>query len=107
MKKFFSILLMVLCLNINTVKASTPITSNILKEGVYEVNAITKVLGNVNAVQNVSTDNSIYFLLLDDKEAIIQTIKMNASSPKYSLHKLEPNYKIILVGKGAAFFSEL
>ena len=106
MKKLFSILLMVLCLNINTVKAAPLITSNILKQGVYEVDAVIRALDNIETVQNISSDNSIYFILLNEKETVIQAIKMECNSAKYNLHKLEPNYKIILVGKGTAFFSK-
>lgn len=105
MKKFFPILLLFLCLNFTTVKAAPAITSNILKQGVYEANDIINALGNVRTVQNISSNNPIYFILIDDKETVIQAIKMSPNSPKYNLNKLDPNYKIIIVGKGSVFFS--
>lgn len=104
-RRFLSIFLMLLYININTVKAIPPITSNILKQCVYEANAFIQALDGITTVQNISKDNSIYFVLLDEKGTVIQAIKMETNSAKYTLHTLEPNYKIIIVGKGSAFFS--
>ena len=105
MKKFISILLISLCFNFNTVKAAPNVLHNILKEGVYQASTITEALGDIKTVQNISQDSNIYLILLDEDEAIIQTIKMKPKSSKYSLHSLNPNYKIVLVGDGSAFLS--
>lgn len=105
MKKFIAIIFISLFLNFNIVKANPQISSNILKEGVYNVNNITNTLGNIKNVQNISNDSSIYLILLDENETVLQTIKMKPESQKYTLNDLESNYKLILIGDGAAFLS--
>ncbi|MCR1949510.1 MULTISPECIES: hypothetical protein [unclassified Clostridium] len=105
MKKFIAIIFISLFLNFNIVKANPQISSNILKEGVYNVNDITNTIGNVKNVQNISKDGSIYLILLDKNETVLQTIKMKPESQKYTLNDFEKNYKLILIGDGSAFLS--
>lgn len=105
MKKFISIILISIFFNFNIAKADPQISSNILKEGIYNVNNIINTLGNVKSVQNVSPDESIYLILLDENETVLQTIKMKPESQKYTLNDLEKNNKLILIGDGVAFLS--
>ncbi|WP_243241990.1 MULTISPECIES: hypothetical protein [unclassified Clostridium] len=106
MKKFIYTLLIFLCLNFNIVKAEPQIQTNIFNQGVYKVENIIKVLGgDLSSIQNISSDKSIYFLLVDENQSVIQALKIEPNSAKYELHKLKPNYKIILIGEGSAFLS--
>ncbi len=105
MKKVIPVFIITLFLNFISIGADPKITSNILKQDVYNVNDIIKILGNIHTAQNISENESIYFILLDENESVVQTIKMAPNSPKYQLQKLEPNYKIILVGDGSVFVS--
>ena len=106
MKKFFYTLLIFLCLSCNIAKAQPPIYTNIFNQGVYKVDSIVKVLGrDISFIQNISSEKSVYFLLVAENQSVIQALKMEPNSPKYDLHKLEPNFKIILIGEGSAFLS--
>lgn len=106
MKKFFYTLLIFLCLNFNIAKAQPQVYTNIFNQGVYRVDTIIKTLGgNLSNIQNISSDKNIYFLLVDENQSVIQALKIEANSPKYELHRLEPNYKIILIGEGSVFLS--
>ncbi|MBS6500382.1 MAG: hypothetical protein KH415_01870 [Clostridium sp.] len=105
MKKFIAIIFISLFLNFNIVKANPQISSNILKEGVYNVNNITNTLGTVQNVQNVSNYSSIYLILLDQNETVLQTIKMKPQSETYVLNDFGKDYKLILIGDGEAFLS--
>ncbi|MEO2565120.1 hypothetical protein ABHA59_14575 [Clostridium tertium] len=106
MKKFFYTLLIFLCLSFNIAKAQPPIYTNIFNQGVYRVNSIIEVLGkDLSSIQNISSEKSIYFLLVDENQSVIQALQMEPNSPKYDLHKLQPNFKIILIGEGSVFLS--
>ncbi|WP_291648057.1 hypothetical protein [Clostridium sp.] len=106
MKKFIYTLLIFLCLNFNIAKAQPSIYTNIFNQGVYRVDTIIQVLGrDLSSIQNISSDKSIYFLLVDENQSVIQALKIEPNSPKYDLHKLNPNFKIILIGDGSAFLS--
>ncbi|WP_300385717.1 hypothetical protein [Clostridium sp.] len=106
MKKVIYFTLLCILLNCNIVNANPQVESNILKEGVYSVSNIIESLGNIHYVQNISTNDSIYFALLDENKSVIQTLKMKPNSNKYMLSDLEPNYKIIVLGDGEIFLSK-
>lgn len=105
MKKFIVLILISLFVNFNIVKAAPPLSTNIFKEGIYDVNSINSALGTITTVQNISKDKNLYLIILDDKQAVIQTIKMTPNSVKYRLNDLEPGFKMILIGDGDAFLS--
>lgn len=105
MKKFIVLILISLFINFNIVRADPQLSTNIFKEGIYDVNSINRSLGTITTVQNISKDKNLYLIVLDDNQAVIQTIKMTPNSAKYRLNDLEPNFKMILIGDGDAFLS--
>jgi len=107
MKKIISVLMICLSLNFNALKDENPqITSNILKEDVYSVKDIVEGLGDVRYIQNISSENSLYFILLDENRVVIEAIKMKPNSRKFGLIEFQPNYKLVLLGDGEAFLSK-
>lgn len=105
MKKFIVLILISLFINFNIVRADPQLSTNIFKEGIYDVSSIKSSLGNITTVQNISKDKNLYLIILDDKQAVIHTIKMTPNSAKYKLSDLEPSFKMILIGDGDAFLS--
>lgn len=105
MKKLIPITLICILLNFNIAKANPQVITSILNEGVYNANNITDSLGKITYIQNISANNMLYFAVLDENNSMVQTIKLKPNSHKYMLTDLEPNYKVILLGDGEAFFS--
>lgn len=106
MKKFIAIILIYLCLSCNVVNAAPKVTSNVLQEGIYSVSEITESLGkNLNYVQNISSNNSSYFMILDKNHNIVKSIRMEPNSEKFILGKLQPDYDVIIIGDGSIFLS--
>lgn len=107
MKKLISALMISLFLNFNIVQAqeNPQITSNVLGEGVYNVGDILNLLGDVRYIQNISSQNTVYFALLDHNRAVMESIIMRPGSGKFSLIELEPSYKLVILGDGEAFLS--
>lgn len=104
MKKLISAIMICLSFNFNIAKAPQ-ITSNVLTEGVYNVGDIINALGDVRYIQNISSQNTVYFALLDDNRAAIESIIMKPGSGKFLLTELKPSYKLVILGDGEAFLS--
>lgn len=104
MKKLISAIMICLSINFNIAK-EPQITSNVLTEGVYNVGDIINALGNVKYIQNISSQNTVYFTLLDHNRAVMESIIMRPGSGKFSLIELEPSYKLVILGDGEAFLS--
>lgn len=103
MKRFITLLLIVICLSFNIINAITVLAANIFKEGVYKAADFNFSQDNVYNVQNVSSDHSVYVLLYDENQLGIQSIRLEPNSAKYNLRPLKPNYRIVIVGNGEVF----
>lgn len=106
MKKFISMALIALSLSFNIVMAEPESPSKPLTEGVYNADSIGVKLDEITQVQNVSDKGVTYFIIYDEADTIVQSIKLIPNSPKVQLYpKLNPNYKIIVVGDGSIVLS--
>ena len=103
MKRFITLLLIVICLSFNIINAITVLAANIFKEGVYKAADFNFSQDNVYNVQNISSDHSVYVLLYDENQLGIQSIRLEPNSAKYNLRPLKPNYRIVIVGNGEVF----
>ena len=103
MKRFITLLLIVICLSFNIINAITVLAANIFKEGVYKAADFNFSQDNVYNVQNVSSDHSVYVLLYDENQLGIQSMRLEPNSAKYNLRPLKPNYRIVIVGNGEVF----
>ena len=103
MKRFITLLLIVICLSFNIINAITVFAANIFKEGVYKAADFNFSQDNVYNVQNISSDHSVYVLLYDENQLGIQSIRLEPNSAKYNLRPLKPNYRIVIVGNGEVF----
>ena len=105
MKKFSVLLLMLLCLSFNIVKAAPAEKSNAFKEGVYKAADFNFSPTNRYTVQNVSPNNNVYVLLFDENQLGIQSIRLEPKSENYNLLPLKPEYRIVIVGNGEVFIA--
>ena len=64
MKKFTALLLILICLSFNIIKAAPVDKANVFKEGVYKAADFNFSPTNSYTVQNVSTKDSVYLLFL-------------------------------------------
>lgn len=105
MKKTIMLLLILICLSFNIIKATPTFAANVFKEGVYKAADFNFSPNDVYNVQNISPNNSVIVLLFDEKQLVIQSILLDPQSSKYNLLPLNPSYRILIVGKGEVFIA--
>jgi hypothetical protein len=105
MKKLSILLLVILCLSFNIVRAQPVTQSNAFKEGVYKAADFNFSPTNRYTVQNVSPSGSVYVLLFDENQLGIQSIRLDPKSENYNLLPLKPEYRIVIVGTGEVFIA--
>ena|SRR5471030_243105 len=105
MKKLTMSLLILICLSFNMINATSVFAVNVFKEGVYKAADFNFSLNDTYNVQNVSAKNSVYLLLFDENQLILQAIRLDPQSSKYNLLPLKPNYRIVIVGNGEVFIA--
>ncbi|MFT8351568.1 hypothetical protein [Clostridium saccharoperbutylacetonicum] len=100
------IIFVFLILSFVIIGATTPITTNVFKEGIYNLSDFEALLTDkIYEVQNVSTNKSSLVIVLDNNLTTLQSIKLNPKSIKYDLTPLKSNYKIIVLGDGDVYIS--
>ncbi|MDS0527719.1 hypothetical protein NNC19_18680 [Clostridium sp. SHJSY1] len=106
MKKSFFAFLILLILSFNIMGATNPITSNVFKEGIYNLSDFEAILKDkIYKVQNVSTDKNAYVIIFDDNLKTLQSIILTPQSIKYDVTPLKSSYKVVIVGNGEVYFS--
>jgi hypothetical protein len=99
MKKF-TIFLISLCLSFNIFLSVPTFASTSFKEGVYQLSNFNISPNNRYTIQNVSPSDNVYVLIFDKNQLQIQSIRLEPHSENYSLLPLDPEYRIVIVGKG-------
>lgn len=106
MKKFISVFFILLFLSFTITGATISITSNVFREGVYNLIDYEAILTDkIYEIQNVSTNKSAYIIVFDNNLVILQSIKLDPQSIKYDLTPLKSSYKIVIVGDGDVYIS--
>lgn len=105
MKKFTVFLLILLCLSFNIIKAQPVDKANAFTEGVYKSSDFNFSPTNRYTVQNVSPKGSVYLILFDENQLVIQSIRLDPKSENYNLLPLKPEYRIAIVGNGEIFIA--
>ncbi|OOM15862.1 hypothetical protein [Clostridium saccharobutylicum] len=100
MKKNIAVTLIGLSLVFNFFTSIPTFAATTFKEGVYQLSNLNVTPKNRYTIQNISPDNSAYVALFDEEQRQIQSIHLSPKSENYSLIPLEPNYRIVIVGKG-------
>ncbi|MBD7911449.1 hypothetical protein [Clostridium cibarium] len=106
MKKLILKFLILLILSFNLIGAAIPITSNVFKEGIYNLSDFEAILKDkIYKVQNVSTDKSSYIIIFDSNLKTLQSIMLDPHSIKYDVTPLKSSYKVVIAGDGEIYFS--
>jgi hypothetical protein len=105
MKKYTIPFFIFLCLSFNIINVTPVAAVNIFNEGVYKVTDFNFSPNSLYIVQNISTSNSVYVLILDENQLQIQAIKLVPMSLKFNLVPLKPDYRIVIVGNGNVYIS--
>ena len=105
MKKLTMLFLILICLSFNMINATSAFAANVFKEGVYKAADFNFSPNNAYNVQNVSPDHSVYVLLFDENQLILQSVRLDPNSAKYNLLPMKPNYRIVIVGNGEVFIA--
>jgi hypothetical protein len=106
MKKFATILLILMTLVFSTFITTPAFAANTFKEGVYKSADFNFSANETYIVQNISPTYSVYLTLYDENQLIIQSIRLEPKSAKYNLIPLKPDYRIVIVGNGEVFIDK-
>jgi hypothetical protein len=106
MKKSIPILLVLMILIFTTFIATPAFAANTFKEGVYKSSDFNFSANETYIVQNISQTDSVYLILFDENQLIIQSIRLEPKSAKYNLIPLKPDYRIVIVGNGEVFIDK-
>lgn len=79
--------------------------TKIIKHGFYKLEDLNLSPNTEYKVQNISFNERVYIIILDEKETAIQSIRLWPQSQKYNLFPLEAGYKIIVTGDGELILS--
>lgn len=100
MRKFTMLLLILICLSFNMISVKPVFAATLFKEGVYKAADFNFTPNDRYTIKNTSPDSSVYVLLFDENRLSIQSIRLEPNSETYSLLPLEPDYRIVIIGKG-------
>ena len=100
MKKKITVSLILVYLFFNFLALIPTSAATTFKEGIYKLSNLNVTQKSRYSIQNISPDNSVYIALFDDDQRQIQSIYLPPKSENYSLIPLEPNYRIVIIGKG-------
>lgn len=106
MKKFLVILLVLLSVSYIPTNAVIQFAEPPLKEGVYRVNTFTIPLNEINYIENTSKTDDVYFVVFNENDTLIQSIKLPPNSSKHKISPLDPSYRIVVIGKGTILLSK-
>lgn len=105
MKKFFTVFLILLTISFSGFNVIPAYAANTFTEGVYKAADFNFSSNNLYTVQNISATDDVYLQLFDEKQIIIQSIRLTPNSPKFNLISLNPAYRIVIVGNGKVYIS--
>lgn len=103
MKKFTTILLILMTLVFSTFIATPAFAQNVFKEGIYRLSDFIPAKDNSYFAQNISSEGSDYLIVVDEKLSVLQVIRLDPKSPKYNLVPLKPEYRVVIFGDGQLF----
>lgn len=102
MKKLMALFLSFLCvfilLNISNPMAA--FAQNTLKQGIYKVSDLSIPKSKFYTIQNFSKTDSSFIEFFDENQKILQAVQLPPNSSKYDVIALEPNFTIVVLGKG-------
>jgi hypothetical protein len=102
MKKFITLLIVLICLSFSI----PAFAATVFKEGVYKPSDFNYSPNTTYNVQNVSPNTSVYFATFDDNQVVLQALKLEPISTIYTIPPLKADYRIAVIGNGEVTISE-
>ncbi|WP_418223423.1 hypothetical protein [Clostridium isatidis] len=106
MKKFIISLFISAFLSSNIAISLAQSPTQMLTEGVYRMTDITIPIEEINFVQNISENEVNFFIIVDENNAVVQSIRLEPNSEKFKVAPLKPGYRIIIVDYGTVVLSK-
>ncbi|GAA0778298.1 hypothetical protein GCM10008908_34960 [Clostridium subterminale] len=103
MKKFTVMLLILITLTFSASVTTHALAKNLFTEGSYKLSDFVPSKNNSYFVQNIASEGNCYFAVMGKNDALLQVIHLTPKSPKYNLIRLEPEYKIFIIGDGEVY----
>ena len=104
MKKFTAILLIFLCLTINTRGVMVAFAStNTFTQGIYKLSDFNPSKNNIYIFSNISSTEKVYFMILDENQVIVHAIRLLPNSEGHITVPILPSYRVIILGKGEVY----
>lgn len=109
MRKSTPLLVFLICLlfNIITATPSPTFAVNIFKEGIYRTSDFNFSLNNLYTIKNISPTDGVYVAIFNENHNPIQSVKLVPKSLSYRLLPLKPTDRVMIIGGGEVFISEL
>jgi hypothetical protein len=105
MKKYIVLFLISLCLSFSIISVTPAFAVTSFKEGVYKLENFNFSPDNLYSVENVNKTDTALVLIFDENQLIIQTVALKPNTPKVALLPLQPNYRLVIIGKGQVIVS--
>lgn len=100
----FSILLLLSC-NIKNLTVMAQPVNKTLSEGIYRMKDLNLMENIIYNVQNSSSE-TIFMIIADDNQQIIESRRLPANSSKYNIGPFKYDDKLVVLGPGAITITE-
>ncbi|MDD7794276.1 hypothetical protein [Clostridium sp. 'White wine YQ'] len=98
MKRFIAFFIILSCISFNIMIPASATT--LFKEGVYKLSDLNVPEGEFYSAVNLSKENEVLVQIYDEKQVLLQLLKMPPGAKKFNLVSLKPNYRIVILGNG-------
>ncbi|MBL4933293.1 hypothetical protein [Clostridium paridis] len=98
MKRFIVFFIILSCISFNTITPTYATT--LFKEGVYKLSDLNVPEGEFYSAVNLSKENEVLLQIYDEKQVLLQFLKMPPGTKKVNLVALKPTYRIVILGNG-------
>ena len=101
MKKIIILLLIFLCLLINSIGSNSVFAATaILKQGIYTPADFGTSSNNIYTIKNISNTHGVSIFIYSENFVNMQSIKLEANSNEIDTIPIQPTYNLIVVGDG-------
>lgn len=104
MKKFITLLSILLLLSFNVSTVVTVAQPTMFKEGFYSINNLGLMENVSYRVENISDFNG-FLIVFDSDQKIQQAISLEPHSQKYLLKPIRSSDRVVILGQGELTFS--
>lgn len=105
MKRFIAVLSIFLFLSFNMLIVPSFAQPKSLKQGIYKIKDINLSTDTPHYIQNNSPNEYAFIIISDSNQLNYQAVQLEPLSEEYTFQPLDPEYTLIIVGKGEVTIS--